>query len=330
MPNNNENNKTCKTFSAQTSKLENGEAAIENVVLKNVPKPLFILFAFGGGGAADFLKAANNKQRRLLKKYPDAEIRIIKGFEHPSEFKEEWTKLYNELTQTETACKYALWQIHYFGHGGEDYLIFRHSAKVFFNKEDNMEPLPWHPNQGILVLHSCRGGAFEDICDEKKIKQQICLAKTISKQQKTRCLGQVTYGNFAADLREFNDILDSISQGGILLSIKNTTSKEDEEIFKYRPDRKLNKIALLYASGALWGYALLTGKTKKKILKLKANYEEKLLEQTSTMMTYPIYEDIKRLAPKNQILPCRVFNNGKLEARIVEVDVFNQNDLEYI
>ena len=169
MPNNNENNKTCKTFSAQTSKLENGEVAIENVVLKNVPKPLFILFAFGGGGAADFLKAANNKQRRLLKKYPDAEIRIIKGFEHPSEFKEEWTKLYNELTQTETACKYALWQIHYFGHGGNDALYLKGEGNnIYFSEEENMEPLPWHPNQGILVLHSCRGGAFEDICDEKK------------------------------------------------------------------------------------------------------------------------------------------------------------------
>ena len=329
MPNNNENNKTCKTFSAQTSKLENGEAAIENVVLKNVPKPLFILFAFGGGGAADFLKAANNKQRRLLKKYPDAEIRIIKGFEHPSEFKEEWTKLYNELTQTETACKYALWQIHYFGHGGEDYLIFRHSAKVFFNKEDNMEPLPWHPNQGILVLHSCRGGAFEDTCDKEKIKQQICLAKVISEQQKTRCLGQVTYGNFAANMDEAIYILEAMQREGIPLKPLPLPENTAEQ-YKYRPGRITNYIASLVVNKALWGYALDTGDTNRKTLKLKTKYEEALLKQTSTMMTYPIYEEIKKLAPKNQILPCRVFNKGKLEARIVEVDVFNQNDLEYI
>ncbi|OCG23742.1 hypothetical protein A9G11_05150 [Gilliamella sp. wkB108] len=50
----------------------------------------------------------------------------------------------------------------------------------------------------------------------------------------------------------------------------------------------------------------------------------------TTMITHSIYEEIKKLAPKNQILPCWVFKKGKLEARIVEVDVFNQNDLEYI
>ena len=47
-------------------------------------------------------------------------------------------------------------------------------------------------------------------------------------------------------------------------------------------------------------------------------------------MSYPIYQEIKKLSNKNQILPCRVFNKDQLEARIVEVDVFNQNDLEYI
>jgi hypothetical protein len=57
----------CKVFTAQTSKLENGEVAIKEVVLKNVPTPLFVLFAYGGDGAADFESAATNKKKRLEK-----------------------------------------------------------------------------------------------------------------------------------------------------------------------------------------------------------------------------------------------------------------------
>ncbi|OCG47149.1 hypothetical protein A9G35_04140 [Gilliamella sp. Choc5-1] len=331
MPNDDENTQRCKVFTAQTSKLENGKVAIKEVVLKNVPTPLFVLFAYGGHGAIELEKAARNKQLRLRKKYPDAEIRIIEGFLYPNEFKQEWTKLYNELTSPETSCQYALWQIHYFGHGGHDALYLQGKGNnIHFNDQDNMEVLPWHPNEGIFVLHSCRGGAYEDTCDKDMIEQQICLAKTISEKQKTRCLGQVTYGNFAADIGTFNqDIIVGI--GGIIVAASETTTAEqDAEVFKYRPDRVSNKAILPFASCALWGYALVTGDTLEKTLLRKKDYEEKLLKQGVINPIYPIYEEIKKLAPKKQILPCRVFNNGTLEPRIVEIDVFNQNDLEYI
>ncbi|MWP48004.1 caspase family protein [Gilliamella sp. Pas-s27] len=332
MPNDNENTQRCNVFTAQTCKLENGEVAIKEVVLKNVPTPLFVLFAYGGDGAADFEKAATNKKKRLEKKYPDAEIRIIKGFLYPNEFKKEWTKLYNELTPPETSCQYDLWQIHYFGHGGHDALYLKGKGnEIHFNDQDNMEVLPWHPHEGIFVLHSCRGGAYEDTYDKDMIEQQICLAKTISEKQKTRCLGQVTYGNFATNITKFNDILIGGGIGGMPDSNKDLSAEEEAKQYCYRSNRVFNAIAQIHSDGVLWGYALLTGKTKTKVLKLKNKYENNDDIQNSTLpKLYPIYQEIEKLSSKNQILPCRVFNNGTLEPRIVEVDVFNQNDLEYL
>ena len=323
--------KISTTFSGLTTIIEKGQVALQEAIIKIPPKPLFVLFAFGGGGGFSFELAAYYKKRRLQKKYPEAEIRIIKEFKYPSEFKAEWTKLYNELTNPETASKYALWQIHYFGHGGNNSLYLEREGgiegannQIFFNDEDNMECLPWHPHEGIFVLHSCRGGAYEDSCNQKMINAKICLANTISDKQKTRCLGQTIYANFAIDVMK----IDNYSPDANLYSFAfepETTAEEDAERFRYRSDRYINSFySNTPIDRVLWGYALLTGQTKTKMMKNKKNYEETLKEP------YPIYEEIKKLSPKNQILPCRVFNRGELEERIVEVDVFNHNDMEYI
>ncbi|WP_294845135.1 hypothetical protein [uncultured Gilliamella sp.] len=331
----NENTQKCKVFTAQTSKLENGEVAVEEIILENVPIPLFVLFAYGGGGAEEFLRAAEFKKQRLEFKYPDAEVRIIKGFEHPPQFKAEWTKLYNELTNSETACKYALWQVHYFGHGNEEHLIFRNEATICFDKNDNMERLPWHPNEGIFVLHSCRGAAYEDTLNNEKIKNQICLAKTISEEQKTRCLGQVTYASFTRiELPSYcgSDVYYDVHDDGV---ITETSKKEvydsiNEQI-KYKSNPVKNWIDdFKHKPSVLWGYASLGLWVGGRIVKLKDDYENYVKENKLDLpRSYPIYEEIQKIGNKNQILPCRVFNKGKLEDRIVEVDVFNQNDLEY-
>ena len=319
--------KISTTHAAQTTKINNGNVAVKQVIVEKMPQPLFVLFAYGGSGFWEFLLAANYKSLRLEKEYPNAEIRIIREFKYPSEFKAEWTKLYNELTNPETASKYALWQIHYFGHGGNNSLYLKKqndNSEIFFNDKDNMERLPWHPHEGIFVLHSCRGGAYEDSCNQKMINAKICLANTISDKQKTRCLGQTIYANFAIDVMK----IDNYSPDANLYSFvfeSETTAEEDAERFKYRPDRYISSFySNTPIDRVLWGYALLTGKTKTKMMKNKKNYEKAIKKP------YPIYEEIKKLSPKNQILPCRVFNRGVLEERIVEVDVFNQNDLEYI
>lgn len=338
MPNNNGNSESGPVFTAQTTKPEGGSIAVQEVVLKNVPTPLFVLFAYGGDGAAAFLRAAELKKKRLKFKHPDAEVRIIKGFEHPPQFKAEWTKLYKELTNPETANKYALWQVHYFGHGGAEYLLFRKSNKIHFDKNDNMERLPWHPNEGIFVLHSCRGAAYEDTLNVTKIENQTCLAKTISKLQKTRCLGQVTYGNNNA-----LSVIDyPINENNVSTPISSrmtglySRAKWEAEIIKeakYRSNYRLNYARnFIKKPVILWGYALLTNDTGRKTLDLKTNYETNKEIQNSTKLPklYPIYEEISKLADKNQILPCRVFNKGELEERIVEVDFFNLNDLEYL
>ncbi|MCX8640841.1 hypothetical protein J3U37_12060 [Gilliamella sp. B3172] len=330
----NENTQKCKVFTAQTSKLENGEVAVEEIILENVPIPLFVLFAYGGTGAEDFLRAAEFKKQRLQFKYPDAEVRIIKGFEHPPQFKAEWTKLYNELTNSETACKYALWQVHYFGHGDIRYLTFRYDARIYFNEHDNMKRLPWHPNEGIFVLHSCRGAAYEDTRNKKDIENQSCLANTISILQQTRCLGQVTYGNFNAldIITDNNKVAMPLSKRATIFYPKNKWEADIINKAKYRSHYAYN-YAKNYSKKpvVLWGYALLTNDTKERTLYNKQMYENnKKIQNSSLPKLYPIYQEMEKLAGKNQILPCRVFNNGKLEERIVEVDVFNQNDLEYI
>ena len=339
MPNNTGNQKSSPVFTGQTKKVEHGNTVINKINLKNVRIPLFVLFAYGGNGAANFLRAAEFKKQRLELKYPNAEIRIIKGFEYPPQFKAEWTKLYKELTTPATANKYALWQVHYFGHGGEDYLNFRvynNNDRIHFNKADNMERLPWHQNKGIFVLHSCRGGAYEDTLDEKKIKNQICLAKTISESQKTRCLGQVTFASFTRvelpsycgsdicyDVDQFDGSYTEISKKEVYDSIneqikyKSILPKNWADDFRHKPP-------------VLWGYAdqgVLSGYS---IKGLKKKYEDFVKKNNLNLpRLYPIYEEIKKLKKNKQILPCRVFNHGKLEDRIVEVDVFNQNDLEY-
>ena len=327
--------KICITHVAKTTKINNGNVAVKEAILKNVSKPLFVLFAYGGKrGRLGFELAADYKKRRLQKKYPEAEIRIITGFKYPSHFKAEWTKLYNELTNPETAGNYALWQVHYFGHGAYNALnlepeegVEGANSQIFFNDEDNMERLPWQKEEGIFVLHSCRGGAYEDSFDNKKIKAQICLANTISTQQKTRCLGQTIYANYAVDLLQ---ILCQLLKVPLIETI--TTAEDDAKKFRYRPYRGINYGYSEYTNinRALWGYALLTGKTYSKMSKNKEEYEKMERDLGIENPSYPIYEEIKKLSSKNQILPCRVFNRGKLEERIVEVDVFNQNDMEYI
>lgn len=44
-------------------------------------------------------------------------------------------------------------------------------------------------------------------------------------------------------------------------------------------------------------------------------------KSTNLPKSYSIYEELSKLADKNQILSCRVFNKVKLEKRIIEVDV---------
>ena len=73
----------------------------------------------------------------------------------------------------------------------------------------------------------------------------------------------------------------------------------------------------------MWGYALLTNDTKSKALKRKIDYEtdEDIKKSTNLSKSYSIYEEVSKLANKNQILSCRVFNKVKFEKRIIEVDV---------
>lgn len=316
--------KIITTSSAQTRLIKNGMVYIQPTIIKKPLKPLFVLFAYGGRGSEGFLHAAKFKKERLQKKYPNAKILpIIEGFTYPHHFKKEWTKLYKELTKPEIAEEYSLWEVHYFGHGEYDSLVLKNYSQIFFNKRDNMEweRLPWHPRKGIFVLHSCRGGAYEDSFDITKIKAKTCLANEISTQQKTRCLGQTTFANFA---------IDPIKK---LKNLPKTTAEEDALRFQYRTKRGVNAGFIIMdptIERVLWGYALLTGDTYSKMLENKNKYEEKLSRQGVKNPIYPIYVEIRLLGREKQILPCRVFNNGIEEKRIVKVDVFNYNDIEYI
>lgn len=188
-----------------------------------------------------------------------------------------------------------------------------------------MERLPWHPNQGIFVLHSCRGAAYEDTLNVKKIEAQTCLANTISTQQKTRCLGQVTYGN-----NNFLDVIDyPIDENNVTkpLTARGTmlysTEKWEAEVIeqaKYRSNFYYNFLKYSVSKPVvLWGYALLTNKSEKKTLSNKHEYESnKKIQQSTLPKAYPIYQEIKKLADKNQILPCRVVNHGKLEPGLLK------------
>ena len=328
-------NKISTIYSGVTTHLKEGMAVLEDIIVI-APQCLFVLFAYGGKrGSKDMKLAAEYKKIRLKKIYPGAEVRIIDTFKYPSHFKAEWTKLYLELTESETADKYILYEIHYFGHGGPEALYLEEeggidgaNSKIYFNDSENMERLPWSPNKGIFVLHSCRGAAFEDTLDDKMIEAQACIAKAISENQKIRCLGQTVGASFNIDGWDFdrND-LDNIGLVSIARPIKETTARQDAERFKYRNLRILNAVAILVLDiqRVLWGYALLTGDVYNHAESNQKVYKERFKK------SYPMYEEIKILGPKSQIMPCRVFNDGVLEEnRIVKAGYFNNNDLEYI
>ena len=59
-------------YSGLTTIIEKGQVALQEAIIKIPPKPLFVLFAFGGGGWLSFELAAYYKKSRLQKKYPEA------------------------------------------------------------------------------------------------------------------------------------------------------------------------------------------------------------------------------------------------------------------
>lgn len=59
--------KISTTFSELTALIEKGQVALQEAIITIPPKPLFILFALGGGGAFSFELAAYYKKRRLQK-----------------------------------------------------------------------------------------------------------------------------------------------------------------------------------------------------------------------------------------------------------------------
>ncbi|WP_392561458.1 hypothetical protein RHO12_09950 [Orbus sturtevantii] len=310
-----------------TKPIQNGNVSVKDVVFSK-KKPLFILFSFSGEhGASDFLASAKYKQERLKRKYPLAEIRIVEGFKLIDEFKKEWVKLYNEL---DAESIYQLWEVHYFGHGNQDCLLLDDKGvNLHFVKNDELPILPWHPNRGIFVLHSCRGAAYEDYFSKDNMESKICLAQRISNLQQTRCLGQVVYANFCAlPSKYIFAMMNTPSINQVIL-----TEEEKEAEMRYRSEPITNNVAIFMgADKSLWGYALLTGATGKKILKNKQQYENAMASLEKVIYPkYQIYYDVEILSSRNQIMPCRVFNKGVLEQEhIVELDKFNNNDLDFI
>ena len=325
-----DNTKISTTTSAQTTVIKKGQVAIHQATIKIPPKPLFVLFAYGGkSGAREMKLAAEYKKKRLQKKYPAAEIRIIHKFKWPSHFKAEWTKLYIELTRPETANKYSLWQIHYFGHGGPESLYLEEeggiegaNSKIYF-EGDITKRLPWHPDKGIFVLHSCRGAAYEDTFSNNMISKKICLAKTISEKQNTRCLGQIFYASFCYDYTQTGQQEIAFYSP---ISLK-TTAEEDAKKFIYRGDVASTKyfIERTNIDRVLWGYAKMNGLTKQYMV----NNEDMFMKRLNR--PYPIAEYIRVLKRNNQIMPCRIFNKGVLEHNgKVALGFINKEDLEYI
>jgi len=326
-----------KISAGETKPVQYGKVLVKDVTISK-KIPLFILFSYSGkSGASSFLAAAKFKKKRLERIYPEAEIevRIIRDFKIIEEFKTKWIDLYNEL---EADPKYQLWEVHYFGHGNHECLSLDDKGKnLNFEKEDELPTLPWHPDKGIFVLHSCRGAAYEDSFSQEKLHSQVCLAQRISVLQQTRCLGQVVYANYCA-LPSQKNIIGS-----------DLTDKEHDSFVKYRPNRVNNSLSITFGADAvLWGYALLTGSTGRKIERNKESYEKAMAgSEKGLYAKYQIYSEVEKLSHLNQIMPCRVFNKGvqeqirvvelsifnkviKKQARVVELGAFNANDLDYI
>lgn len=167
-------------------------------------KLLYIMLYYNGkeaSGGEQCRCAANYKTERIMRggSFNMFDTDILKNVEVQQfqiykikDFQETWTKVYKLANQD----NYTLQEVHIFAHGGHN-VFYLKGENFTYDLVANLEVLPFSKT-GALVLHTCRGGRFEDNNkdDYGNLTSNQCIARVFSEHLKTKVIGQMTYSLF--------------------------------------------------------------------------------------------------------------------------------------
>ncbi|HCM1915916.1 TPA: hypothetical protein N3A33_001815 [Salmonella enterica subsp. salamae serovar 28:r:e,n,z15] len=301
------------TLASTTATTQSNKENVRTVVITRT-KPLCVILTYVGTGASSMMKAALFKKKRLLEKFPTAQVDIEK-IKYLTDFNSAWESIYKKTTEKTKGgiLRYDLYEVHFMGHGAPDRLYFL-GFDYTVDMVERLKVLPWDKEYGILVLHACRTGRLKENEKGEVDESATCIASEFSRLQNTKVIGQMVHATFC--INHSNTIETDIKF--VRTPEGQTIPKPIYRIFDYEVGFKyrdysisnIMAISLLREDDlVLWAY--------------KAGSNVKNL--------YSEDKEYKRLADM-QIWPCRLFINGEAqeEQRVVEVDKFNSNDLEYM
>lgn len=309
-----EQNSTLASTTATTLPNKgDGQPNVKTVAITKT-KPLCVILTYVGTGASSMMKAALFKKKRLLEKFPTAQVDIV-AVKYLTEFNSAWENIYNKAAEKTKGGlpRYELYEVHFLGHGAPDRLYFL-GLDYTVDMVGKLKALPWHKEYGILVLHACRTGRLKENEQGEVDQNATCIASEFSRLQNTKVIGQMVHATFC--INHSNTIETDLK------FVRNPEGQTifqpiyrifDYEVgFKYRDYSVGNSVAIsLFREDdiVLWAY--------------KAG--------SNVNRLYGEDKEYERLADM-QIWPCRLFINGEPQddQRIVEVDKFNYNDLEYM
>ncbi len=290
-----------------------GQTNVKTVAITRT-KPLCVILTYVGTGATSMMKAALFKKKRLLVKFPTAQVNIEK-VKYLTEFTSVWENIYKKVTEKTKGGipRYELYEVHFLGHGAPDRLYFL-GVDYTVDMVERLKVLPWNKEYGILVLHACRTGRLKENEKGEVDLNASCIAREFSRLQNTKVIGQMVHATFC--INHSNTIETGVKfvrdAEGRMITQPTYRIFDHEVGFKYR-DFIINNIAsidlLREDDIVLWAY--------------KAG--------SNVQRLYGEDKEYVRLADM-QIWPCRLFINGEPqeEQRIIEADKFNSNDLEYM
>lgn len=165
-------------------------------------KLLYIILYYWGDGASGKYQMKNSgafKANRLrygnfsgfsTSPPKDREVKLFEIYQN-KDFQETWTKVYNLANQD----NYTLQEVHIFAHGAHNSL-YMYGETFTIDLVKTLETLPFGKT-GALVLHTCRGGRYEDNSEnDERDASEKCIARAFAEHLNIKVIGQMTGANF--------------------------------------------------------------------------------------------------------------------------------------
>ncbi|WP_373239247.1 hypothetical protein [Kluyvera ascorbata] len=185
------------------------DCSVQNICHVAISRPVRydVMIAYGGHGGAEMLKAAEFKKKRLEAKYPNGVVIGPKIFKSLDEFEKIWTDIFYDVCKLNKSGlpTYDLCEIHIFAHSNPDRISIKKGEHITSEIVESLENFIWNPENGYLVLHSCRSGRYEsDDIDQRSGGE--CIARAFSRHEPSAyVIGQMVYAsfNYGLDLEDY-------------------------------------------------------------------------------------------------------------------------------